>query len=299
LADDQVKGEHFMSTVNSKAGAKGSIKADVKRTAQKAEFSPLMEAVTRLGYGVRGLIYIIMGLLAVQVALGKGGGLASQQDAIAAIGKQPAGLILLWVVLIGLISYAVWGVVRAVLDPLHKGHDIKGLVARFGFLVSAFGYAILVLPTYRSITGGSQTASGSQTQKFFTSIMAMPWGRWAIGILGLAVLAGGLYQIYLGFKAGFDRQFQIYALTAKEVKLATDVGRFGTAARGVVLAVVGGLISLAAYRANPGQAVGMDAALATLLHQPYGIWLLGIVAVGLIAFGINSLLSAAWFRLKR
>lgn len=288
-----------MSTLNSKAGAKGSIKAEVKRTAQKAEFSPLMEAVTRLGYGVRGLIYIIMGLLAVQVALGKGGGLASQQDAIAAIGKQPAGLILLWVVLIGLISYAVWGVVRAVLDPLHKGHDIKGLVARFGFLVSAFGYAILVLPTYRSITGGSQTASGSQTQKFFTSIMAMPWGRWAIGILGLAVLAGGLYQIYLGSKAGFDRQFQIYALTAKEVKLATDVGRFGTAARGVVLAVVGGLISLAAYRANPGQAVGMDAALATLLHQPYGIWLLGIVAVGLIAFGVYSLLSAAWFRLKR
>jgi len=288
-----------MSTVNSKTGAKGNIKANVTRTAQKAEFSPQMEAVTRLGYGVRGLIYITMGLLAVQVALGKGGGLASQQDAIAAIGKQPAGLILLWVVLIGLASYAVWGVVRAVLDPLHKGHDMKGLVARFGFLVSAFGYALLVLPTYRYIRGGSQAASGSQTQKFFTSIMAMPWGRWAIGILGLAVLAGGLYQIYLGFKAGFDRQFQIYALTPEEVKLATNVGRFGSAARGIVLAIVGGLIGLSAYHANPGQPIGMDTALATLLHQPYGIWLLGIVAVGLIAFGIYSLLSAAWFRLKR
>jgi hypothetical protein len=129
--------------------------------------------------------------------------------------------------------------------------------------------------------------------------MAMPWGRWAIGILGLAVLAGGLYQIYLGFKAGFDRQFQIYALTAKELKLATNVGRFGTSARGVVLAVVGSLISLAAYQANPGQPVGMDTALATLLHQPYGVWLLGIVALGLIAFGCYSLLSALWFRLKR
>ena len=288
-----------MSTTKSKTGIKGSIKTDVKRTAKKAEFSPLMEAVTRLGYGVRGLIYITMGLLAVQAALGKGGGLASQQDAIAAIGKQPAGLILLWVVLIGLVSYALWGVVRAVLDPLHKGHDLKGLLLRAGFLVSAFGYAILVLPTYRYITGGSQTANGSQTQKFFTSIMAMPWGRLAIGILGLAVLAGGLYQVYLGLKAGFDRQFQIYALTPDEVKLATDVGRFGTAARGVVLAIVGGLIGLAAYRANPGQPIGMDTALATLLHQPYGIWLLGIVAVGLVAFGVYSLLSAAWFRLKR
>jgi Domain of Unknown Function (DUF1206) len=284
-----------MSVTNRTIG----IKAEVKKAGKKAEFSPLMEALTRIGYGVRGLIYIIMGLLAVQVALGKGGALASPLGAIAKIGKQPAGLILLWVVLIGLLSYALWGVVRAVLDPLHKGHDLKGLLERGGFLVSAFGYAILVLPTYRYITGASQTANGSQTQKFFTSIMAMPWGRWAIGILGLAVLAGGLYQIYLAFKAGFDRQFQIYALTPKEVKLATDVGRFGTAARGVVLAFVGGLISLAAYQANPGQPVGMDAALATVLHQPYGIWLLGIVAVGLIAFGVYSLLSAAWFRLKR
>ncbi|HLO14653.1 MAG TPA: DUF1206 domain-containing protein [Anaerolineales bacterium] len=288
-----------MSTINSKVGSKGSMRADIKRTAQKAEFSPLMEALTRLGYAVRGVIYITIGLLAVQVALGRGGALASPQGAIAAIGKQPAGLILLWVVLVGLVSYALWGVVRAVLDPLHKGHDLKGLLARGGFLASAFGYAILVLPTYRYITGASQRAGGSQTQKFFTSIMAMPWGRWAIGILGLAVLAGGLYQVYLGFKAGFDRQFKIYALTAKEVKLAVDVARFGTAARGVVLAFVGGLIILSAYQANPGQPVGMDTALATLLHQPYGIWLLGIVAVGLVAFGAYSILSAAWFRLKR
>jgi hypothetical protein len=170
---------------------------------------------------------------------------------------------------------------------------------RGGFLVSAFGYAVLVLPTFRYITGTSQTNNGSQTQKFFASIMSMPWGRWAIGILGLAVLAGGLYQIYLGFKAGFDRQFQIYALTPQELKLATNIGRFGTSARGLVLAIVGGLICLSAYQANPGQPVGIDTALATLLHQPYGIWLLGIVAVGLMAFGVYSMLSAAWFRLKR
>ena len=288
-----------MSTIPSKVGAKASIKAEIKKAGKKAEFSPLMETLTRIGYGTRGLIYITMGILAVQVALGKGGALATPQGAIAAIGKQPAGLVFLWVILLGLVSYALWGVVRAVLDPLHKGRDMKGLLARCGFLASAFGYAILVLPTYGYITGASKTSSGSQTQKLITTIMAMPWGRWAIGILGLAVLAGGLYQIYLGFKAGFDRQFQTYALTGKEVKLTTDVGRFGTAARGVVLAVVGGLIALAAYRANPSQPVGMDTALATLMHQPYGIWLLGIVALGLIAFGFYSMLSALWFRLKR
>jgi len=283
-----------MGATNSKVN-----KAGVERAAQKATFSPLMEALTRFGYGVRGLIYIVMGLLALQVTLGKGGALASPQGAIAAIGKQPAGRILLWVVLVGLISYALWGVVRAVMDPLHKGHDPKGLLARFGFLTSAFGYAILILPTYGYITGASKTANGSGTQNFIAKIMAMPWGRWVIGILGLIVLVGGLYQLYLGFSAGFERQFQTYALTPKEVKLATDVGRFGTSARGVVLALVGILISLAAYRANPSQKVGMDTALATLLNQPYGIWLLGVVAVGLIAFGVYSVLCAFWFRLRR
>lgn len=284
-----------MSATNSTMG----MKAEVKRAGKKAAFSPLMEALTRFGYGVRGLIYIVMGLLAVQVALGKGGALASPQGAIAAIGKQPAGMVLLWVVLVGIIAYALWGVVRAVFDPLQKGNDTKGLLARFGFLVSAFGYAILVWPTYGYIIGKSQTASGSQTQKFIASIMAMPLGRWAIGILGLAVLIGGLYQIYLGFKADFDRQFQTYALTHEEVKLVTDVGRFGTSARGVVFALVGGLITLAAYQTNPSQPIGMDTALSTLLHQPYGIWLLGIIAVGLVAFGFYSILCALWFRLRR
>lgn len=284
-----------MSATNSTTG----VKAEVKRAGQKAAFSPVMEALTRFGYGVRGLIYITMGLLAVQVALGKGGALASPQGAIAAIGKQPAGMFFLWVVLLGLVSYTLWGVVRAVFDPLQKGNDLKGLLERGGFLVSAFGYAIMIWPTYGYITGASQTASGSQTQKFIAAIMAMPWGRWVIGILGLAILAGGLYQIYLGLSAGFDRQFHTYALTAKEKKLTTDVGRFGTSARGVVLALMGVLISLAAYQHNPSQPVGMDTALATLMHQPYGIWLLAIVAVGLIAFGFYSMLSAVWLRLKR
>ena len=288
-----------MSVTQTETSSMQNLKNRGETSAQKAAFSPLMEILTRIGYGVRGLIYITMGILAVDVALGKGGALASPQGAIAAIGKQPAGLIFLWVVLLGLVSYALWGIVRAVYDPLDKGHDMKGLLARFGFLASAFGYAILVWPTYGYITGSSKTASGSGTQKFIASIMAMPWGRWAIGILGLAVLAGGLYQIYLGFKSDFDRQFQTYALTREEVKVTTDVGRFGTAARGVVFAVVGALITLAAYQANPRQPVGMDTALATLMHQPYGIWLLGIIAVGLIAFGFYSMLGALWFRLKR
>ena len=241
-----------------------------------------------------------MGLLAMNVALGKGGAPIDQQSAISAIGQQPAGLFLLWIVLFGLISYSLWGVVRAVMDPLHKGHDMKGLAARAGFLFSAASYAILIMPTYRLITGaGSSGQSGGQTQQIMGSILSKPWGPPAIGLVGLAVIAGGLYQIKQGLDASFDRQFQTYAMTAQEVKWATQLGRFGTATRGVIFALIGGLLCLAAYRSNPGQGVGLDTALTTLMHQPFGVLLLGFVAIGLMAFGVYSMLSAAWFRLKR
>jgi FtsH-binding integral membrane protein len=185
-------------------------------------------------------------------------------------------------------------------DPLHKGHDTKGLLLRGGYLFSAVSYAILILPTYDIITGARRTAqSGAQTQQSMTSIMSKSWGPWVVGLIGLAVIAVGLYQIYQGFNASFDRQFRTYAMTAQQLKWAIQMGRFGTAARGVVFALVGGLISLAAYHSNPTQPVGIDAALKTLMHQTYGILLLGIIAVGLMAFGAYSLLSAAWFRIKR
>jgi hypothetical protein len=194
----------------------------------------------------------------------------------------------------------LWGVIRAVLDPLHKGHDLKGLLSRAGFLVSAAGYAILVPSTYGLIMGAGNTAkSGANTQQFMASIMSIVWGRYLIGLIGLVVFAVGLYQIYLGFNASFDKQYQTYAMTALEVKVATQLGRFGTAARGVVFGVVGILVCLAALKSNSSQPVGFDAALTALMRQPYGVWLLGIIAIGLIAFGVYSMLSLVWFRAKR
>jgi hypothetical protein len=289
-----------MSVKNSSAGTIGSVKTSVKRAGQKAAFSPLMEALARLGYGVRGLIYIMMGLLTLNVVLGKGGAPTGQQGAIAAIGRQPPGMVLLWVILLGLISYSLWGVIRAVFDPLQKGHDLKGLIARGGFLFSAASYALLILPTYGYISGaGSTSQSGASTQKFLASIMSTPWGPIAIGIVGLAVITGGVQQIYEGFNSTFDKQFQAYAMNAQEVKWATQLGRFGTATRGFIFALVGASLCLAAYEANSRQSVGIDSALAALLRQPYGVWLLGIVAIGLVAFGIYSIACAIWFRVKR
>jgi len=289
-----------MSGASNEHGSIGSIKAEVENAGQKAAFSPVMEALTRVGYGVRGLIYVTMGLLALNVALGKGGEPTDQQGAIAAIGRQPAGIVFLWVVLLGLVSYSLWGVIRAVFDPLHKGNDLKGLVARAAFLFSAAIYAILVLPTYGFITGARRTAqNGAQTQLSIAWIMSKPWGPWAIGVIGLAVIAVGGYEIYRGINNSFDKQLKTYAMTAQQAKLATPLGRFGTAARGLVIALVGVSLCQGAYRSSSSKAIGIDAALTALKRRPYGVWLLGIVAVGLMAFGVYSMLGAAWFRARR
>jgi EamA domain-containing membrane protein RarD len=135
-----------MTTVN-------SVKAQGKQVAKEAAYSPLMDRLARLGYAVKGIIYIMMGFLAFRGALGKSSTPADQFGAIAAFGKLPHAQIFLWVILIGLVSYSLWGLIRAFLDPFHKGSDMKGLLARGGYLLSGITYATFVIPTYQLIKG--------------------------------------------------------------------------------------------------------------------------------------------------
>lgn len=286
-----------MGTTNAKQDVK-KIEVKGKRAAKEAAYSPTMDRLARLGYGVKGIIYITMGFIAFRSALGKSSNPADQLGAIATFAKLPYAQILLWVILIGLISYSLWSLIRAFLDPFHKGKDLKGLLARGGYLLSAVTYASFVLPTYQLITGARRGAGSNQTAQLVIKVMSMPWGRFLVGAIGVAAVAAGLYQIYMGITLNFEKQFKPYALTPEQLRIAKQLGRFGTIARGVVFALVGYFLFLAAYYARPGQAQGFDGALRFLAKQPYGLWLLGIVAAGLIAFGIYSLMSAAWFRLK-
>ena len=287
-----------MGTAKVKQSPVKKMETKGKKAAKEAAYSPTMERLTRLGYGIKGLIYITMGLLAIQGVLGKGKTPADQFGAIRTFSKLPFGQVLLWIVLIGLISYSLWGIVRAMMDPFHKGTDTKGLLARGGYLVSALTYASFVLPTYHLIMGGRSGSGANQTQ-LVAHIMSLPMGRLIVGAIGVAGIGAGLYQCYLGIEAKFERQFKSYAINSEQYEIAIQIGRFGTIARGIVFAIVGFFFCLAAYYASPGRVQGIDGALNYLAKQPYGLWLMGIVAVGLIAFGIYSLMTAAWFRLKQ
>lgn len=276
-----------------------AIKADAKKAAKDAAFSPLMERLARLGYGVKGFLYIAIGFISIAGALGKSSTPADQIGAIVSFSKLPYASLLLWIILIGLISYSIWGVIRAVLDPFHKGSDLKGLLARGGYLISAATYASFALPTYHLLIGSRGGTGANGTAQMVGKVMNLPMGRWLVAAIGLAAIAAGLYQVYMGYKMDFDQRFKPYALTPDQLRIAKQLGRFGTMARGIVFAIVGFFVTVAAYQANASHAKGFDGALDYLAKQPYGLWLLGIIALGLIAFGIYSVMSAAWFKLKR
>ncbi len=289
-----------MATTNRRSeSTTDNIKAQSKRAATKAAYSPVMDALARLGYAVRGVMYIVIGAVALQAALGKTTSPTDQIGAIAAIGHLPSGRILLWVMLIGLAAYALWGVIRAILDPFHKGSDTKGLLARGGYLVSAVTYAFFALTTYGLIHGTTSGGGSNQTIQFVSRLMQNPTGRYLVAIIGAAVLLGGLYQIYAGITENFEQRFKPYALSGDELKTAREMGKIGTAVRGLVIGIMGVFLILAATSANPARARGFSGALTFLGQQPYGVYILAIVAAGLIFLGLYSLMAAAWFRLKR
>ena len=292
-----------MGTQTSIRAGANSLKQEGMKAARDATTSPLMETLMRLGYVVRGLVYGVIGVLAFQVALGVGGALDDTQGAIVALGKTPLGGAVLYGILVGLIGYALWGVIRAVFDPLHKGTDPKGIVERVGYAVSGLSYMLLAFATYGLITGGASAArngaQAAQTQQTTASILSKSWGPWVVGIAAVILIGVGLSQVFQGLRPDFERQFQPYALSSSQRKWIDRLGRFGTAARGVVFTLVGMFLFLAAYHHDPSQAKGIDGVLTALLHQPYGAWLLGVVALGLVAFGIYSAMSGIWLRFKR
>jgi uncharacterized membrane protein YidH (DUF202 family) len=129
--------------------------------------------------------------------------------------------------------------------------------------------------------------------------MAQPFGPWLVGLVGLIGIAGGLGQIAQGVTTDFKKDFKLGEMSPTERTAFTWIGRAGLVARGVVFAMLGFFLVQAALNTDPNRAKGLDGALQTLVQQPFGPWLLGLVALGLIAFGLYSLLSARWIQVRK
>jgi hypothetical protein len=199
-------------------------------------------------------------------------------------------------VTIGLVGYVFWRLVQFVEDP--EGHDsgANSFARRATYAVSGLAYAGLAISAVHLLEG-SGGGNGNATRDWTARLMAQPFGRWLVAIGGAIVFGVGVYQLYQAYAVKLDKMLSWNEMSAAAREWVVRLGRAGLAARGVIFCIIGGFLIQAARNANPNQAQGLGGALATLAHQPYGPWLLGIVALGLAAYGVYQLAMARYRRI--
>jgi fumarate reductase subunit D len=274
----------------------GSVRAG-NNAFKRLAANPLVEVLERLGYAVRGALYAVMGLLALGIALRIGGGQTTDlSGSLVFLISNPFGKLVLIIIVVGLAAYSLWGFIRAIYDPLHRGSDASGYLARLGFVTSALSYAAIVVFALRILTG-SGGASGESTQKTIASVLNHPGGGSVTVVIGLIVIGVGLGQFLEAYRATFAKDLKGTEMSERERKRAIALGRFGMFARGVVFLVIGWFIVQAGLHHDPGQVQGFGGAFQFLLNQPFGRVLLAIVALGFVALGLHSFACARWIRL--
>ncbi len=274
---------------------------EAKYAAGRAAGSKWVSGLARLGYAAKGVVYLIIGGLAAKLAIGQGGAATDQRGALQTIYEQPFGKFLLAVVAIGLLGFALWSFIQAIYDTEGKGRDAKGIIARLGYAAVCVAYAALAFCAYQLVAGTGNVGQGStaSTQDWTTTLLKLPAGVALVVIVGLVVLGVALYLFAKAYTAKFQRRLNLAGVSAQLRKFVIFLGRFGYGALGVVFTIVGFFLIVAAIQYNPQKAKGLDTALKELLHLPFGPLLLGIVALGLIAYGVYSFAEARYRRVGR
>jgi hypothetical protein len=264
-----------------------------QHAAHSAARSDTVEKLARFGYAVKGVVYGLIGVLAIMAAFGSGGQTSGSRGVLDTIAGGPFGQVLLVLVAIGLFGYALWRFVQSIVDPDNKGTDAEGLVKRTGYFISGVIYAGLGIAAVRLLTG-SGGGGGSNADSRTATLMEQPFGLWLVGIVGATIIGYGLYQLYKAKEASFFDKLKTGQMSATERTWTKRSGRAGLAARGVVFGIIGFFLIQAALSANPQEARGLGGALDTLAAQPYGPYLLGLVALGLVGYGVYCGVNARY-----
>jgi Domain of Unknown Function (DUF1206) len=254
--------------------------------------------LARFGFAAQGVVYILIGSLAALAAFHWGGKTTGPHGALVEILSQPYGRIMLGVIAFGFMGYTLWRLMQAIADTEHQGSDAKGLVTRFGYAVSGLIYGGFAVTAVQLLIGtGTHRDEEKSSQEWTATLLTQPLGPWLVGTLGVGIIAFAVSQWYLAYTARFLGQLDRNMMSPRAEIWARRLGRLGLAARGIVFTVIGVFLILAARTTDPHQARGLRGALQALAQQPYGLWVMGVVALGLIAYGVYMLLLARYRRI--
>jgi hypothetical protein len=263
-----------------------------KRSASRAAGSPAAHFLARAGLTARGVIYLLVGWVAVLVALGRSAREADQQGALQLLAGKPYGLVSLWLLGIGFAAYALWRLSEAAFgvtaEPPGAGPRLKSL----GRAVLYAGFAYLTF----DVISGTRHSQSRQQQDMTATVMQHAYGRWLVGLIGLAVVIIGLILVSQGARRKFMKYLRTGQMSPRTRRVVELLGMIGTIARGLVFALAGVLVIDAAITHKASESGGIDKALLTLRNQPLGEVLMLLAALGLVIFGVYGLCEARWRR---
>lgn len=264
--------------------------------AERAADSPWLEGLVRAGLVARGLLYAVVGFLALQVAFGRRDDSTDKHGALVALVRQPFGKVLILAVAVGFAGYALWRFLSAFLDIEGAGTDAGGWAKRAADLGRGLLYATLFVTTARLVTGSSGDDRTKEAD-LTADVLGAPAGRVAVALVGMAIIGGGVYNGYRALTGKYRKNLRTAKMSDTAKRLLTAIATAGLAARMVVFCLIGTFLVRAAIRYDPNQAVGVDGALKRLVDRPYGPWLLAVVAAGLLLYGIYLFVEARYRRL--
>lgn len=252
-----------------------------------------VERLARVGIVAKAVVYLAIGALATGVALRVGGVLTGGEGVLRLLVNQPLGRVALGVLAFGFAAYTLWLFAQAVVDPDGNGTSFVGVINRIGQIITGIAHVALTWEAVRLALGlpGGRNAG---IEGLVASILEAPFGSALLRVAGAVVIVVGLSQIWRGLFGNVRRDWQLRALHPARHRWAFRVGRFGLAARGVVLAIAGVLVIRAAAALDPEEAGGVGDVLARVESQPFSHWLLGGLALGLVAFGVFALIEARY-----
>jgi len=253
---------------------------------------PHLEWLARLGLIARGVVYLLIGFLALQIALSGSNKEMDQEGAFHYVAAQPLGQFMLWALAFGLFAYGLWRLVQAItgdVDDPDPDHKTRERVVDAVKAVIYFAFAF---------TAGSIAAkAGSSGSTGFTAdLMKETGGQLLVGAVGVVIVGVGLYMVWQGWSTDFEKVLDTSSMGATTHRVVVLLGRVGYIARGVVFALFGIFVVVAAVNFDPKKAESLDVALSAIARAPAGPVLLALAAAGLVAFGLYSFADSKYHR---
>ena len=256
-----------------------------RKEAEKAAESKPVRAWARVGIASRGVLYVVVALLAAHLAVGDFDRRTDKDGAIATVAHQPFGRLLVLALAIGFAGYTVWRVCEVVLaDSWAKRAASAGKATLYGFICStAVAYIV---------RAGHQ--SPKREHDITTRVMGWPGGRWLVAAAGLAIIGAGIYNGYRGLSQRYLKRLRLKELGPTERRIVHVLAIAGMTARMLVFLVVGWFFVRAAVRFDPNEPIGLDAALRRVATGSHGPLVLGLIAAGLLAYGLYTFAEARY-----